>query len=80
MQHEHGARPGSIRERWWLWLIVPVVLQAIGFIGVARQGRHASDPTLGIKIGGPIVSVVLVMVPLFIAGMRYQRSHGTESS
>ena len=70
----------DIRGRWWVWLTVPVVLQAIAFIGVARQGRHVSDPTLGIKIGGPIASIVLIMLPLFIAGMRYERSRHLESN
>lgn len=74
MQHEHVERPHAIRGRWWVWLIVPFALEAVGFIERAVQGRHIVDPTAATLIGGAIISVAFILMPMFIVGMRYERS------
>ena len=64
--------------RWWLPLLIPAVVLAIGFVGSLRGGTRVVHNSPGDAVGGAVVGVLFIGWPFFAAGVRRQRSRSRD--
>ena len=65
--------------RWWLPLLIPAAVLAIGLVSSVHGGTRVVHQGPGDAIGSAVAGVLVIGWPFFAAGVRRQRSRSTES-
>ena len=75
MKEDVPTRDTANRFRWWVPLLVPMVILILLAIDATNRGTHVVRPRFLGELIGVIIIGLVVGLPAFIAGVLYHRQN-----